>query len=197
MNNSLNNNQKDEFIQALKQNTDILQSEIDYDYAGSLYFVEFKCIIEEKQTNLDIDDYIHGIKVLNVIVDINKKIDTCCFNMQNNFENYNSSNECFVNDSNELYAKISNPNAYFQEVRNQKFKARYLNALISCKQIKNNNNSFGLSETKNGSLSDSGHGDSEIISCNLLTHGDIQECLGQVDQDYEQECLGKLLASIT
>ena len=110
--------------------------------------------------------------------------------MQNNFENYNSSNECFTNDANELYNKISNPNAYFQEIRNKSFKVRYLNSLISCKQVKSNNNSFGLSETKNMSLSDSGHGESEIVSCSLLTHGDIQECVGQVNADYEQECLG-------
>ena len=114
--------------------------------------------------------------------------------MQNNFENYNENNECFLSDSLELYNKINNPNAYFQEVKNQSFKARYLNSLIACKQIKNNNNnSFGLNETKNMSLSDSGHGESEIISCNLLTHGDIQECVSQVNADYEQECLGKIL----
>ena len=204
LNSSLNNNQKEEFIQALKQNASILHSEIDYEYAGVLYFVEFKCIIDEKQTNLDIDDYIHGIKVLNVIVDINKTIDTCCSNMHNQFENYNSTSECFKRDAGDLYVKISNPNAYFQEVRSQSFKFRYLDALVACKQIKSNNNNnsnnnntsssssgLGMNETKKGSLSDSGHGESESISCGLLTHGDIQECLSQVDADYDQECLGK------
>ena len=193
LNNTLNNNQKEEFILALKKNSDILLSQIDSEYAGSLYFVEFKTISEEKQTFLDIDDFIHGIKVLNAIVDINKAIDSCCFNMQNNFENYNKNNECYVNDSTELFGKLNAKSGYLQETDNEAFKFRYLNALIACKQLKNNNN-LSMSETKNNvSLSDSGHSEGETVTSNLLTHYEIQECVGQVNYNYGQECLSLVL----
>lgn len=190
-------NQKEEFVITLKDNTDTFLSDIDYDYAGSLYFIEFKYILDEKQTSLDRDDFIHGIKVMNVIVDINKTIDICCINVQNSFETYaNDSNDlCFINNANELFNKLNNPNAHLQDVRDEpQFRKRYLNALILAKQLKNNNNNLnGLNDSEklnSSSLSDSGHGESEILVCNLLTHGEILECISQCNADYEQECLG-------
>jgi hypothetical protein len=34
------------------------------------------------------------------------------------------------------------------------------------------------------------------VSCNLLTHAEIQDCIVQANTDYEQECLGLWLKSI-
>ena len=61
LNNCLVNNSKEEFINTLKENKGIFLSEIDNEYAGGLYFVEFKYIFDEKQTHLDIDDFIHEL----------------------------------------------------------------------------------------------------------------------------------------
>jgi hypothetical protein len=59
-----------------------------------------------------------------------------------------------------------------------------------------NSSSENYLNRNNQSLSDSGHSEasiySELISnCNLLNHNDIQNCIKQVNIDYEQECLGK------
>jgi hypothetical protein len=192
LNGALSNNMKEEFLQTLKSNVELLQSDIDSEYGGSLYFVEFKYILEEKQANLDIDDFIHGIKVLNVIVNINKIIENCTNNLENNYNKYcKQIDECLVSDSTRLYEIFKNPNVHLQDVGNESLKVRYLNSLISCKQSKTNNN-FDT-KTTCSSLSDSGHDECDFLSCNLLTHGEIQECISQTNADYEQECLAVVL----
>lgn len=46
-----------------------------------------------------------------------------------------------------------------------------------------------MSDSKNNiSLSDSGHAESEILQCNLLTHGEIQDCIIQSNSEYKIEC---------
>ena len=55
----------------------------------------------------------------------------------------------------------------------------------------NNNNRGNSSPTinnNNTSLSDSGHAESEILQCNLLTHGEIQNCILQANAEYKHEC---------
>ena len=48
---------------------------------------------------------------------------------------------------------------------------------------------MNMSDSKNNiSLSDSGHAESEILQCNLLTHGEIQECILQSNSEYKIEC---------
>lgn len=198
LNNALINNQKDEFIGILKQNTDTFLSNIDYEYAGSLYFVEFKYIHEEKQTALDLDDFVHGIKVLNLIVEINKNIDEAFLVSQANsaMDNFVVLNEeSFGERANELFAKLSNKNAHLQDVGEEKLKKRYLVSLMLAKQLKNSTNNNCITETtKNVSLSDSGHGtEVDMPFCGLLTHGEIQEAISQTNTDYEQECLAVVL----
>ena len=203
LNNYLVNNMKEEFIITLKDNSDVFLSEIDHEYAGNLYFVEFKYIFDEKQTQLDLDDFIHGIKVLNAIVEINKTIDNCCLNIHNNSDPNNNwnLNECYIKLADELYSKLNESNAHIQDVRNESFKKRYLMSLTLAKQLKNNNNNGHnlilddeTDDNKHSaSLSDSGHADSEFYYCNLLTHGEIQECISQTNADYEQECLAVVL----
>ena len=190
LNSCLINNQREEFSLLLKQNSEIFQSDLDTDYAGSLYFIEFKYIYDEKQTNLDIDDFIHGIKVLNAIVEINKVIDASCNRLNINVENYFSKeNELTDLDAMRLFIKLRMPNAHLQEINNDYLKKRYLRSIIQCKLFKNSN---ALSETKttSSSLSDSGHDESEMFQCSLLTHGDLQECISQSNADFEHECLG-------
>ena len=192
LNHCLINNQRDEFSLILKQNSDIFQTDLDCDYAACLYFIEFKYIYDEKQTYLDVDDFIHGIKVLNAIVEINKTIDHCCNKLNINIENYyTKENELQESDSIKLITKLKNPNAHLQELNNDFLKKRYLKALIQCKLFKNTNN---LSETKtSSSLSDSGHDESEMFQCSLLTHGELQECIAQTNTDFEHECLAVVL----
>jgi len=88
LNSSLIHNQREEFSLILKQTSEILQNFMDTDYAGSFYSIEFKYIYDEKQTNLDIDDFIHGIKVLNAIVEINKTVDAAFNRLNIHVETY-------------------------------------------------------------------------------------------------------------
>lgn len=118
--------------------------------------------------------------------------------------------------------KLANPNAHLQDVRLSPdlFKYRYAQSLLALKQFKNNNNVNGsghgaaanldgIDKKTNMSLSDDSEDSSDSsshvafdnhpircsIGCNLLTHGEIQESVSQVNADYEQECLGKLFRS--
>ena len=88
LNSSLINNQREEFSLILKQTSEILQNFMDTDYAGSFYSIEFKYIYDEKQTNLDIDDFIHGIKVLNTIFERNKTVDAAFNRLNIHVETY-------------------------------------------------------------------------------------------------------------
>lgn len=190
LNNCLMNNKRDEFILILSQHAESFhtEEEIDGDYAGSLYFVEFKFIYDDKETSLDIDDFMHGIKVLNVVVDINKAIDISSTNIDKN------KSECLENDAILLLNRIKHPNAHLQEIINDNLKIKYLKSLIASKQFKNtaissSSTSMNMSDSKNNiSLSDSGHAESEILQCNLLTHGEIQECILQSNSEYKIEC---------
>ena len=133
LNNCLMNNKRDEFILILSQHAESFhtEEEIDGDYAGSLYFVEFKFIYDDKETSLDIDDFMHGIKVLNVVVDINKAIDISSTNIDKN------KSECLENDAILLLNRIKHPNAHLQEIINDNLKIKYLKSLIASKQFKN------------------------------------------------------------
>ena len=193
LNSCLINNKSDEFCLILKENSDVFQADLDCDYANALYFIEFKYIYDEKQTQLDLDDFLHGIKVLNAIVEINKTIDACCNRLNITMENYfNKEGELDESDSIKLISKLRNQNAHIQEINNDFLKTRYLKSLIQAKLFKSNNI---LSETKttSSSLSDSGHDDSEMFQCCLLTHGEIQECVAQTNVDFEHECLAVVL----
>ena len=45
-----------------------------------------------------------------------------------------------------------------------------------------------MSDSKNNlSLSDSGHAESEILQCCLLTHSEIQECIIHTNTEFKQE----------
>jgi len=192
------NNQRDEFCSILKQNSGVfqLQTDLDCDYAGSLYFIEFKFIYDEKQTNLDFDDFIHGIKVLNAIVEINKTIEMCCNRLNINIENYfHKETDLQETDASKLMTKLKATNAHLNDLSNDYLKKRYLKAIIQMKLFKNNNSSSNLSETKttSSSLSDSGHDESEMFQCSLLTHGEIQDCIAQTNADFEHECLAVVL----
>jgi hypothetical protein len=192
------------FILILKENSSVLLSEIDSNYASNLYFVEFKYIHEEKQNSLDIDDFIHGIKVLNAVVDINKEIDGFFAHIKDNPEaNLNTTDKLTDTYATNIYAKLKNPSAHLQDINGEHLKKRYLNSFYACKRLKINNNSNSsynntiLNECKNLSLCDSGHVESDLFSCSLLTHGEIQECISQTNSDYEQECLGKYTHNTT
>lgn len=203
LNSNLVTNQKDEFIKLLQKNYSLFQidhhpdeTSLDFPYAGSLYFVEFKLILEEKQAQLDLDDFVHGLKVLCQIVQINKFLDNA---MQLELS------DSFVN---ELFNKLSNANAHLQNVKNNHLlKRKYLESFILLKQYKTNNNTVATTESlidkdKYTSLSDSGHSeisDSTENSANsdlftsLLTHADIQDLILQTNADFEQECLAVVL----
>lgn len=46
-----------------------------------------------------------------------------------------------------------------------------------------------MSDSKNNiSLSDSGHAESEILQCHLLTHSEIQECIIHTNTEFKYEC---------
>jgi len=179
LNACLINNRRDEFAILLSQHATILQiDEIDADYAGSLYFVEFKFIYDEKDAPLDIDDLVHGVRVLNSVVDINKVLDT-------------ASPDSIV-DSFGLLTHLGHKNAHLSHLVDPELKLNYLRSLIASKNYKNNSTcssstSLGSDSRNNLSLSDSGHADSEILQCALLTHSDIQECLVTVNQDHKRE----------
>lgn len=223
LNTSLINNRKEEFIQLLKDNPNHLQidsnEDLDYEYSGSLYFVEFKFIQDEKQSNLDLDDFVHGLKVLVSIVQINKCLDFC-------INKKDSDSKLDLNLMvNELYYKLTNQNAHLQDLKtSDQLKKKYFDSLILLKQFKNNNNFNLLSQntTENDSnlcdnliaksnftsLSDSGHSEisssdssnnssallaGDLFNCNLLTHGEIQDCIIQTNAEHEQECLAVAL----
>ncbi len=134
LNSCLINNKRDEFILTLSNHIDSFQSEdIDADYAGSLYFVEFKYIYDEKENPLGIDDYKHGIKVLNVVVDINKAIDIAASNIEKN------KSECLEYDSGWIMSKIRHPNAHLQELIIENLRLKYLYSFVAAKQFKNSN----------------------------------------------------------
>lgn len=153
---------------------------------------------------MDLEDFQHGIKVLNCVVDINRVVDALSEAGLNGFDDD-------VLDA--LMFKLANPNAHLQDVRvkSDQFKKRYVQTLVSLRRIKNNNNSLVGGEvngngkhngnhdkTNNVSLSDDSEDCSDLsncsssgsVGCNLLTHGEIQECIAQTNSDYEQECLG-------
>lgn len=137
LNNCLINNKRDEFILNLSHHIDSFQSEdIDADYAGSLYFVEFKYIYDEKENPLGVDDYKHGIKVLNVVVDINKLIDSAASNIEE------KKSECLEYDSNLLMSKIKHPNAHLREMIIESLKLKYMYSFVSAKHFKNINSNF-------------------------------------------------------
>lgn len=203
LNNSLAANQKDEFIKLLQKNYQLFQidqqpdeTSLDFFYAGSLYYAEFKVILEEKQSQLELEDFVHGLKVLCQIVQVNKFLDYIMLI---------EPSESFVN---ELYSKLSSSSALIQNVKNNPIlKKKYFESFIFLKQYKNNNNTVGTTESlgdkdKYTSLSDSGH--SEIsystensansdVFTSLLTHGDIQDLVVQTNADFEQECLAVVL----
>lgn len=199
LNASLAANQKDEFIKLLQKNYQLFQidqqpdeTSLDFSYAGSLYYAEFKLILEEKQSLLELDDFVHGLKVLCQIVQINKFIDHIVLI------------EPSESLENELYNKLSSSNALLQNVKNNPIlKKKYFESFVLLKQYKTNNNTVGTTENltekdKYTSLSDSGH--SEIsystensansdVFTSLLTHGEIQDLVEQTNEDFEQEIL--------
>lgn len=239
-------NRCDEFLELIKTNPDTFLAEIDSSYAGSLYFLEFKYIRDEKQTPLDLEDFQHGIKVLNSVVDINRMLDL----LTNYVDPMGSMTTMQVQqfDPDELdvlMLKLAQPNAHLQDVRakNEILQQRYAQSLLAFRRLKNNNNNLepdvivhssngknghnghhnghnnsssngnGLHDKKttNASLSDdsedssdmsncssgigvnggsSGGNSSSGPACNLLTHGEIQDCITQTNAEYEQECLG-------
>jgi hypothetical protein len=221
LNQCITSNKQEDFLDLLKSNADALlasndDSIIETSYAGALYFLEFKYIWEEKQSALDLEDFQHGLKVLNCIVEINHAIDqTLALSPASS-----NSDEYDEETVDELMMKLANPNAHLQDVRLSPdlFKYRYAQSLLALKQFKNNNNVNGsghgaaanldgIDKKTNMSLSDDSEDSSDSsshvafdnhpircsIGCNLLTHGEIQESVSQVNADYEQECLGEFL----
>jgi hypothetical protein len=180
-------------------NRDIFVHEIDYQYGASLIFLEYKSMQDERQLALTLDEFTHGVKQIAAVIEVNKSVEFSMDNMQNSNGDYkNSENILFIKDAEDLYEKLSHSNSNFKSVRNDlNYKKRYLSALVQSRQAKNMSvaNGFGLneslSESKNASLSDSGHSESSYtVNCNLLTHSEIKESIAQANTDYEQECLG-------
>ena len=156
LNGSLMANARDDFVDILRDNVGFFAtSDVDCDYAGTLYFVEFKLILEEKQAPLDMDDFSHGLKVLNTIVDINTNID--CYIC---LRKCNSRMDC----SDELYDKLCEASAHIKELGVASMKQRYLRAVVERKQLKmsisNTNTHISASSSSSSSSSSSGHGTS-------------------------------------
>lgn len=139
LNASLLYNQRDDFISTLRENNDLLVPtpnsriiyDIDYDYASSLIFVEFKNSQDQKQQNLSWTEFVQGIVVLRVTIDINRIID-------NHLAKLNSTNDTPDTDSEDvLYAKLANCQV-IENVRAESsiFKRRYLIALSNLKQTR-------------------------------------------------------------
>ena len=137
---------------------------IDYEYASSLYYFEFKSIYDDKETGLDLEDFIHGIKVLNAIASINKEIDEK-FSMN---DHKNSA----------LIASLTNPNAHLQDF-NPTLINLYKNLFFKLKSEKLLNN-------------DENNNDQSMLQLNsLLTHSEIQECIYDANDFHEREHLSK------
>ncbi len=180
LNSCLINSRRDEFVLLLGQHARTLQiDDIDADYAGGLFFAEFKLIFDEKDTHLDIDDYVHGVRVLNAVVAINKAVD--------------------AGDAPSLLAQLAQPHAHLAQLVEPGLQQAYLRSLAATKNFKNGSTTSStnsiVSDSKNNlSLSDSGHADSEILQSHLLTHADIQECVVAANLDHRNECaLNELL----
>ena len=165
LNNHLCSNNKIDFINTLKYASEDFFPQIDFDYAGSLYFLEFKSIYDDKESNLDLEDFINGIKVLNAIASINRCID----------EKFNYNN----NKNEELIESLLHSNAHLQDV-NTNLINLYKNLFFKLKSEKvlmndeNNNSNCSI-----------------IGSNNLLTHSEIQECILNGNMMHEKEFFGK------
>ena len=115
LNSCLINNKRDEFILTLSNHIDSFQSEdIDADYAGSLYFVEFKYIYDEKENYERNTTY--------EITNIEK-----------------NKSECLEYDSDWIMSKIRHPNAHLQELIIENLRLKYLYSFVAAKQFKNSN----------------------------------------------------------
>lgn len=169
----MHNNQKDEFLITLKNSSDKFLPEIDYAYASILYYVEFRSLYDDKDTNLDLDDYIHGIKVLNAIVGVNKSIDYSINKSSGSNNEYNKILiEALLNTSAHLKDINVNLIDYYKDLF-YKLKLHKLN------NINDENNNSNINESKN------------IDEINtLLTHSEIQESIYQANVQYEKEYLG-------
>lgn len=146
LNNLLFNSKCDEFLLCLKNASEVYLPQIDYEYAYKFYYQEFKSIQVEKGSNLDIDDFIHGIHVLNAIVLINKAID---------------SNNC-----NEVIYSLKNKSAHLQDI-DDNLCDNYMKLFLRFKEVKlrkSNNLSTLLTY---GELQDS------IVQANYLHHQEI------------------------
>lgn len=241
-------NRCDEFLELIKTNPDTFLAEIDASYAGSLYFLEFKYIRDEKQTPLDLEDFQHGIKVLNSVVDINRMLDSLSdvattTSMSDPMGSMTSQQLFDPDELDVLMLKLAQPNAHLQDVRakNEILQQRYAQSLLGLRRLKNNNNTLEPDvivhsngknghnghnghnnsssngnghdkKTTNASLSDDSEDSSDMSNCssgigvnggssgvsssssgpacNLLTHGEIQDCITHTNADFEQECLG-------
>jgi hypothetical protein len=167
-----NSNQKD-FINTLKNASEEFFPPIDHEYAASLYFLEFKTIYDDKETNLDLEDFINGIKVLNSIALINRAIE---FKFSSNNEEINNNN----NNNEDLFECLSEPNAHLQDI-NKNLINLYKNLFFKLKSEKlmindeNNNTSSSLSGANN-----------------FLIHSEIQDCITNGNIMFEKEYLGKL-----
>ena len=169
LNKHLHNNNKNEFINTLKNATEEFFPTIDHEYAASLYFLEFKTIYDDKETNLDLEDFINGIKVLNSIALINRTIEE---------DKFSSNNEEMNNNNQDLLECLSEPNAHLQDI-NKNLINLYKNLFFKLKSEKlmindeNNNTSSSLSGTNN-----------------FLTHSEIQDCITNGNIIFEKEYLG-------
>jgi hypothetical protein len=162
LNNYLVGNLKDEFLDLLRYST--FTPKIDFEYASNLYFIEFKNLYEDKGISLDLDDYIHGIKVLNAIVDINRAIDQSI-------------------QKTHLISYLLNPNAHLNSMNMNliDYYVYYFNKQKLEKSMPPGSSSSSISST-NSFVND------EILS-RLLTHSEIQDCITMANDQYEQETI--------
>lgn len=137
-------NKCDEFLDLIKSNPDQFLADIDSIYAGSLYFLEFKYIREEKQAPLDLEDFQHGLKVLNCVVDINHMLDSLSDTISDSMGTIASTARFDPDELDVLVLKLAQPNAHLQDVRvkNEEVQQRYAYSLITQRKLKNNNNSI-------------------------------------------------------
>ena len=186
-------------------NRDVFAVELDYDYALALIFIEFKSRHDEDNSSniiraLSLDEFVRGTHLLLLVIEINKTLDTAA--TLSTYSDF-SANPLFIKESENLHRQLAQLADHFRadnKLRSEGFfKRRYLSSLIQFRQQKINssaNNSYSinalenLSESKNGSLSDSGHSETSFtVACHLLTQAEIQDCVTQTNADYEQECL--------
>jgi hypothetical protein len=154
-------NLRDDFVDLLRYSTQT--PKIDFEYASNLYFIEFKNLYEDKGNSLDLEDYIHGIKVLNAIVDINRAID------QNVHKNH-------------LISHLLNPSAHLTGINMNlvDYYTYYFNKLKLEKSAASRSSLSSSSSSTNSLAND------DTLN-RLLTHSEIQDCISTANEHYEQE----------